>query len=138
MLSKLFKTALVAVIGVSFLAVGGCGKADSNSIRVGPVGPTSPSGYYFTLEANPAVVQALGTVNIGVRVTDAANVPINGTVTVVTVHLAGSTTSGSDVKIDAIGRASAFLVMTGTGGRTVYITATVEDKNLTVPIQILP
>ena len=138
MLSKLFKTALVAVIGVSFLAVGGCGKADNNTAKVGPVGPTSPNGYYFTLDVNPAVVVKGGTTHVNVWVTNAAGVPIDGTVTTVTAFFSGSGTSGIQANIDVNGRAGMFLTITGAGGTIAQVTANVENKSLTIPVQILP
>lgn len=139
MLSKVLRTALVAVMGAAFLIVGGCGqKADENTRKVGPVGPTTPSGYYFTLEVHPATVQTGGTVTLIAYVTNAAGTPIDGTVTPVAVHYSGSMTTGSDVAIDATGIAGLYLTMTGTGGTTVYVNANVENKSLTIPIQILP
>lgn len=139
MLHKVLRTTLVAVVGAAFLIASGCGqKADQNTSKVGPAGPTSPSGYYFTLEAHPSVVQKAGTVTLMVRVTNAAGTPIDGTVTTVTAHYSGSMTSGSDVAIDATGVAGLYLTMTGAGGTTAHVNANVEDKSLTIPIQILP
>lgn len=139
MLNKIVKTALLAAMGAAFLIAGGCGqKADQNTRKVGPTGPTTPSGYYFTLEVHPAVVQIGGTVTLVVSVTNAAGTPIDGTVTPVTVHYSGTMTSGSDAAIDATGIAGLYLTITGTGGTTAYANANVEDKSLTVPIQILP
>ncbi len=139
MSSKVFRAALVAVMAVVFVSASGCGqKADQNSRKVGPAGPTSPGGYYFTLEVYPAVVQALGTVTLSVRVTDAADVPINGTVTAVTVNFAGSSTTAASVAINSTGRANTTYTLTGSGGTVTYINANVEDKSLTIPIQILP
>ncbi len=139
MLSKMFKTALVAAFALVLVSAGGCGqRADQNTRKVGPAGPTSPGGYYFTLAVDPAVVQALGTVSVRAQVTNAAGTPINGTVTAVTVGFAGSSTTGLSAAISANGYAGGFLTMTGAGGRTVYINANVEDKSLTIPVQILP
>lgn len=139
MLNKVLKTALVALVGAAFLIVGGCGqKADQNTRKVGPAGPTSPSGYYFTLEVHPAVVKVGGTVTLVTTVTNAAGTPIDGSVTPVTVHYSGSMTSGSDATTDSSGIAGLYLTISGTGGTTAYANANVEDKSLTVPIQILP
>ncbi len=139
MLRKKFKAALVASVALILVSAGGCGqKADQNTRKVGPEGPTSPGGYYFTLEVHPAIVQALGTVSVIAQVTNAAGTPINGTVTPVMVNFSGSATSGSSVAIDSNGIAGFFLTMTGTGGRIAYVNANVEDKSLNIPIQILP
>lgn len=160
-----FKMAFVTAVGVALLAIGGCGqKADQNTYKVGPVGPTSPSAYYFTLEAHPAVVQKGGTISLVVRVTNAAGTAIDGPAsainTLVTpavtnssgaittpavynlvppkVYFAGSSTTAASVGIDSTGRASTTYTLTGSGGTVTYINANVEDKSLTIPIQILP
>lgn len=139
MLSKAFRTALVALVGTAFLSAGGCGQsADSNTRKVGPAGPTTPGNYYFTLEVHPAAVQKSGTVVLSVRVANAADTAINGTVTAVTVNYSGSSTTAASVAINSTGRANTSYTITGAGGTVTYINANVEDKSLTIPIQILP
>ncbi|MBI5637467.1 MAG: hypothetical protein HZA03_05795 [Nitrospinae bacterium] len=139
MLNNGFKTALVAVVGAAFLIAGGCGtKADSNTYKVGPTGPTSPGGYYFTLDVHPAVVIKDGTTHANVWVTNAAGTPIDGTVTTVYVFFSGTGAAIDPIAIDANGRAGMFLTVTGAGGTNVQITANVGDKSLTIPVQILP
>lgn len=166
MFNKALKTVFVTVIGSALLLVGGCGKnASQNFLTVGPEGPTK-SGYYFKMMASPEVVQQSSTVQIDVWVTDGQGNVVNGTVPpasgglitaavldsngVVTtpavysplpIWFGGSgnfTASTSGAGVDAKGHAGVIYKVSAITAGNQYLSATLEDRTLIIPIQILP
>lgn len=130
------KIIIISALLLAPLALTNCGSAGENnaaSSRVGPVGPTYPNKLYFDLTAETIVVQADGTVTFTVRVWDSfGNMAGN-----VTTILAGPTTSTTGVT-DTGGIFHGVLTVKGGAGTLVYVTATIENMSVTIPIQILP
>lgn len=119
------------------LALSNCGtpqESNSASSTVGPKGPTFPSKLYFDLTASSIVIQSGGSVQITVRVWDSLGNMAGG----VSVHASGTgkwATPTATTGID--GMAHGFLEMTGGAGTIAYITVTVEDLQLTIPVQVI-
>lgn len=119
------------------LALANCGlPAENNSAAstVGPKGPTFPSKLYFDLTVSSIVIQSGGSVQITIRVWDSNGNMAGG----VPVHASGTgkwteptTSTGLD------GMAHGFLEITGGAGTIAYITITVEDSSLTIPVQVI-
>ncbi len=140
---QILKTFIAALLGVSLLLAGGCGKASENKLKVGPIGPTSPGGYYYDLMVTPSVISVGGTFTAVVHVTDASGNPVNGTVTTpaLGINFSGdSLTSGSTAAVNELGVAGLYVTFSGTvsGGGTTYITAQFENLTLTAPVALRP
>ncbi|MBI4666136.1 MAG: hypothetical protein HY751_06995 [Nitrospinae bacterium] len=129
----------ILVIGALLLAplaltqCGSAGEQNSAEEKVGPVGPTYPSRYYFDLSVAPIIVQSNGTVTFTVQVHDSRGNVAGG----VSVILAGPDTSTSGVT-DSNGFFFGVLEVKGTAGSIIYVTGTVEDMSLTIPVQVIP
>ena len=127
-------TAILLIIVVG--AFSSCGNTEdfSPTHTVGTAGPSSPSGYYIDLTASPYIITGSGVIAFTTRITD-----VNGTaVAGVDVNYTGDADSAGSATSDASGYATAVLTITSGGGTWVgYITASVQDLNLTVPFQVV-
>jgi len=125
----------IAALGfiVAVLAVlPSCGKESDTTTVVGPSDATL-SGYVFTMSIAPNVVNKGGSLTITVTVKTAAGAAVPSA----SVSYSGDVSAGT-ATAGANGIALANLSTTGSGGSTGYVTATVENKSLTVPFQIKP
>ncbi len=104
--------------------------------KVGPVGPTEPSGYYFEMMVSPNVIRTGDVVDVTVRVWDS-----NGN------NMAGVYLAISGVAIDpkdaettttTAGWGGWLLKVESPPGTQVNITVVVENAVLTSPVMILP
>lgn len=130
------KILIISALLLAPMVLTNCGSSAENnasSNRVGPVGPTYPNKLYFDLTAETTVVAPDGTVTFTVRVWDSVG-NMAGNVTVI---LAGPTTSATGVT-DTGGLYHGVLQVKGGAGTLIYITGTVENMSLTIPVQVLP
>ena len=137
---KLINSALPALVVTMLLA--GCSSMESESVadhHVGPVGPTYPSMYYFEATVTPHTVTPPATVSLMVRVYDSngnlvPNVPVYGA-----GPGAGSDTVAT-TGYDGIARfAMEINALTAElAGQVLWITFSVEDTTLTIPVQVAP
>ncbi|MDH5478255.1 MAG: Ig-like domain-containing protein [Nitrospinota bacterium] len=131
--------ALAPMMAVVLLS--GCSSMEGESTadhRVGPVGPTYPSGYYFDGTVTPHSVVPPSSVVFLVRVYDS-----NGNlVPNVPVYWGGPDDAGiSTTGYDGIAVFMLQIKAAGGGGimgSVMYNTFTVEDTYLTIPLQIVP
>jgi hypothetical protein len=132
------KILIISALLLAPLALMNCGSAGENnsaSSRVGPKGPTDPSKLYFDLTAESIVVQSGGTAAFTVRVRDSLGNVAGG----VSVLFSGAGTwTGNPGTTNLNGVVSGTLAITGGAGTLAYVTATVEDMSLTIPVQVLP
>lgn len=138
------KVVLLAALLLAPLALTNCGSAEDNaaSSTVGPAGPTYPSKLYFDLTAVNSVVQQTSAATFTVRVWDSAGnmasdvfVTLNGSSSYTDLTTASGIVSYGGFSWTG---ASDIYVACGAGIITVvYVTATVEDLSLTVPVQII-
>lgn len=134
------RLALAALLAFAPAAMVGCGNSNGGqqvaSDHAGPIGPTSPGGYYFEMTVTPHTITSGSNVVAQIQVYDNQGNTAPG----VMVALVGD---NSDPK-EAFGT-------TGSGGWVrwaiqigyppnsyVYLTASVEDKTLTVPVYVAP
>ncbi len=130
------KILILAALLLAPLALTNCGSAAENNAatsNVGPKGPTYPNKLYFDLTAESSVVSSNGTVTFTVRVWDSVG-NMAGNVAVI---LAGPDTSYSG-STDGSGILHGVLTISGGAGTIVYVTATVENESLTIPVQVIP
>jgi len=118
----------------------GCNSLQSETVaehHVGPAGPTYPSGYYFDVSVTPHSITTTGTHSVlyTIRVWDSNGNVVSG----VMVAASGADKVGY-IPTDYAGIASVGIEMktSGTGGSEVfYMTFTVEDSALTIPVQLI-
>ena len=127
-------SAIVLVIALATFS--SCGNTEdfAPTHTVGTAGPTAPSGYFFDLTASPYIIQGSGSILFSTRITD-----VNGTaVAGITVNFNGDPDSAGAATSDASGYAEAVLtIKSGGTSFTGYVTATVQNKSLTVPYQVV-
>lgn len=130
------KIASAILLVIALGAFSSCGNTEdyAPTHTVGTAGPSSPSGYYIDLTASPYIITGSGVISFTTRVTD-----VNGTaVAGVVINYTGDADTGGVATSDASGYATAVLSITSGGGTWVgYITASVQDLNLTVPYQVV-
>jgi hypothetical protein len=136
------KILIISALLLAPLALTNCGSSSENnsaSSKVGPSGPTYPNKLYFDLTTEATVVRDGDIVSITVRVWDAVgNMAGN-----VSVYFSGGgswvlpTTPAPVVVTDSAGIAHGMVSMKGGAGTLVYVTATVENMSLTIPVQII-
>ena len=105
-----------------------CGEESAATQTSSMVGPTLPTGYYFDMTISPSVIEAKGSTTVTVRVLDSAG----AAAATVDVYVSGSSDKGAVITTGANGIGAAFLDITGTGTGTSYLTATLENKSVTV------
>lgn len=131
------KILIISALLLAPLALTNCGSAGENnsaSNRVGPTGPTYPNKLYFDLTAETIVVQSGGSVAYTVRVWDSLGNMAGG----VSVLFSGTGKWTVNTALtDISGMAHGTLEMTGGAGTLAYVTVTVEDKSLTIPVQVV-
>jgi len=134
--STIAKILLLAALFMAPPLMAGCGAApESESVAqsyAGPTGPTFPSSYYFDLSITPHTIQTPGTVGVTVRVWDSrGNVVANAPIIFVgpDTSTTGTTSAG--------GISTKVLEIKGNAGGVVFVTVTVEDSSLTLPVQIV-
>lgn len=129
------KIVLLAALLLAPLALTNCGSAGENNAagsKVGPAGPTYPNKLYFDLTTETIVVASNGTATFTVRVWDSAGNMASG----VSVILAGPDTSTSGTT-DGSGIFHGVLTVSGGAGTLIYVTGTVENMSLTIPLQVI-
>ena len=129
------KILILAALLLAPLALTNCGSSAENnsaSSAVGPAGPTYPGKLYFDLTATTSVLQQTFPGTFTVRVWDSAG-NMAGNVSVI---FAGPDTSYSGTT-DGSGIIHGVLTITGGAGTIVYVTATVENESLTIPVQVI-
>ncbi|MBI5814593.1 MAG: hypothetical protein HZB29_03180 [Nitrospinae bacterium] len=134
------KLLILGLLMLAPLMLARCGTAaDSNSASstVGPKGPTSPSKYYFDLTAASLVVTTSGTAYYEVRVWDSngnaagnVNVTFSGD-----FETSGNTLTTGITGIDGI--TGMGISVKGSAGTVMYLTASVENLSLTIPVQVV-
>jgi len=118
----------------------GCNSLQSETVaehHVGPAGPTYPSGYYFDVSVTPHSITTTGThtVYYTVRVWDSNGNVVAGAPVQDSGADKGGVTYTDYAGIVYIGIA---LKTAGTGSSEVfYMTFTVEDSSLTIPLQLI-
>ncbi len=132
MKTAFLRFAMLVLLISAVAGLSACGKASETQSKAGPSDATV-SGYTFTMAISPNVVKTGGSCTITVRVTNATGVAVAS----VSVAYSGDASSGT-ATTDANGVAQASLTTTGGAGSTGWITATVQDKSLTIPYQIKP
>lgn len=119
------------------LALANCGlPAENNSASstVGPVGPTFPSKYYFDFTASSIVVQSGGSVAFTVRVWDSNGNMAGG---VSNTFTGSGKWENPTTTTDLNGMDRGILTVEGGAGTIDYVTVTVENLSLTIPVQIV-
>lgn len=131
------KILILGVLLVTPLALAQCGESGGESVsshHVGPVGPTFPSGYYFDATVTPHSIPSDSVVIVLLRAWDNKGNPVAGAQFFLggldTVENPGTTSAGGFTYFE--------ITITGGAGSTVYLTFTVEDSSLTIPVQIIP
>lgn len=114
-------------------ALAGCGETVADH-TVGPVGPTSPGGYYFEAKVSPHTIPNESNVLFTVRVWD-SNGNVGGGVP---LTWSGGQDDAATSLTNVNGYAYLSLVISGNAGGIAHITVTIEDKTVTIPVQILP
>lgn len=143
-LTGIKKPLLIASL-VIVAALSACGDFDgdySQSNKVGPKGPTIPSGYYFDLTLSPSVVQSGGdtdsTISITTHVWDANGVGVAN----VAINYGGDFENGNSVvgATDSNGYDTTILTVSGIleVANRKYITITVEDTTLSASYRTIP
>ncbi|MBF0170327.1 MAG: hypothetical protein HQK87_04445 [Nitrospinae bacterium] len=117
-----------------------CGNADGgqqvSTDHVGPVGPTTPNGYYFEMTVSPQTITSGSNVSITVQVYDEQG---NAAADVLVVFAGASNDpKESSVVTGVNGQGYFILQVKGPPSSYTYVTCTVEDKQLTVPVYITP
>lgn len=117
-----------------------CGNADGGgqvaSVSVGPAGPTVPSGYYFKISATPHTITSGSNIVLHVQVWDSSGNLASG-VTVVFAGDAGDPKTAFIVT-GADGQGGYIYQHKGPAGSYVYLSVVVEDKQLTIPVWVMP
>ncbi len=135
------KILILGVLLVTPLALAQCGESGGESVashHVGPVGPTFPSGWYFDATVTPHSAPAGSTVIFTIRVWDRNGLPASG----VEIWLGLSATETS-VENPFFTNLYGYMTQQyeiegGGGGEVTYLSVTVQDTVLTLPIQIIP
>lgn len=137
LISKYLLKAFIPLMLVFLYACGDAG--DTTTVKASITGPTSPGGYYFDFKLSPAVVAEGGNITVTVNMyTSVATTPwraLSGG----TVIIAGATvTSAASLTSNSGGVAQAIFTTEGNAGTSGSITATVEDKSLTLAYAVVP
>lgn len=125
---------LIAILIAPFF-LSQCGTDMSAVNMVGPEGPTSVNGYYFTLRVAPRTIRSGNVVDVSVQVFDSAGNVKSG----VLVTISGVSIDPEDAATitDASGMGGWLYQINQPGGSVVFITVTVGDKSLTAPVQVI-
>ena len=111
-----------------------CGAESAATLTSSKVGPTSPGGYFFELTLAPSIIEVDGSASVTTSVWDSNGNPASG----VNVTLSGSVEDGAFVTTGTDGIALALLAISGEGSGTGSVTATVENKSVTVSYVVIP
>jgi len=132
------KILIISALLLAPLALMNCGSAGENNAatsRVGPSGPTYPNRLYFDLTAETIIVAPKSSVVFTVRVWDAlGNMAAN---VVVYFSGGGGKWDPAFVITDANGMVHGVTTVDGGAGTIMYVTVTVENMSLTIPVQII-
>jgi len=126
---------LIALILAPFL-LAQCGDAGmSATSTVGEAGPTEPSGYYFNATVSPHSIISGAIVTIHVRVWDSNGNLASG----VWIALSGVVADPKDVQTQtgSDGTGGWVFEMKYPPGSVIPVNITVENKTLSVPVQII-
>lgn len=114
--------------------VAACGDETAVNETIGPKGPTT-SGYYFNFTLTPTALRSGETMSINVQIWDGSTdpwVPLSGG----TVSIAGAGTVTGELTSDSEGSVLVDFAPSGGTGYSGQVTATVQNKSLTIAYQI--
>ncbi len=130
------KILILGVLLVTPLALAQCGENGGESVsshHVGPVGPTFPSGYYFDATVTPHSIPSDSVVIVLLRAWDNKGNPVAGA-----AFFLGGIDTVENPGVTGVGGFTYFEVtIEGGEGSTVFLTFTLEDSSLTLPVQII-
>lgn len=127
------KYAGLFLVLASVVVFSSCGEESAPTLTSSRVGPTT-SGYYFDLSISPSVFEIDGSASITVRVWDSGGNPAAGII----VALSGSFEDGAFVTTGANGISVGILAVSGSGSGVGSVTATLENKSVTVSYVVVP
>ncbi len=134
------RLALLVLLLASPATLVSCGNGDGGeqvaSGHVGPVGPTSPSGYYFEVTVTPHTITSGSDIAVTIRAYDQNGNAASG----VPVNVAGTGMDPKDTfgSTSSTGYARWSIQMNSVVASYSYVTVSIEDKQLTVPVYIIP
>ena len=131
------KILILGALLIAPLVLAQCGEVKSVASKTyGPEGPTYPSGLYFKVVVAPYAVQTNSSAHTDVQVWDSNGNAAAG----VNVAISGGDTVDDDnyTVTGENGQTGWIWEIKGNAGSVMYFTVTVEDKQITAPIQIVP
>jgi len=134
---KLLVLGLLMLAPFMLAKCGSAGEMNSAEARVGPKGPTTPSKYYFEMATPSIVIQSGGMAYFQVRVWDSLGNVAGGIYVTFSGDFKPTGTTIPSFPTNSDGITGIGIEVKASAGQIMYVTATVEDMSLTIPVQVI-